>query len=253
MSWERFDEGPEGALRDAPPDVLTPIDESAPVSGHRPAQATDDARAHSAAPEHDWAAAENHVFPALRPAGTAGASLSDLDTAQLAQEGLKKHALALTDPGPADLTTVYVLRESAFDVVINADHLLTWGIPPDVLRDAAMANLRSWSAAAPWTEEHTGSRRLLSSDTGEGADAARILLSEVRDKLVGECGGPARVLVALPDRDLLIAGSLNPGDAEFADQLATFVGDVSDDGHEPIDRRLFELVGEGHELVPFVR
>jgi hypothetical protein len=253
MSWERFEDEPEGALRDAPPDVLAPIDESAPVSGHRPAQPADEARAHSEAPEHDWAAASAHVFPTLRPAGTHGASLADLDTDRLAQEGMKKHALALTDPGPADLVTVYVLRESAFDVVINADHLLTGGVAPEVLRDAAMANLRAWSQTAPWTEEHTGARRLLSSDTGEGADAARILLSEVRDKIVGECGGPARVLVALPDRDLLIAGSLSPGDAEFADQLASFVADVSDDGHEPIDRRLFELVGEGHELVPFVR
>ena len=253
MSWERFDDEPEGALRDAPPDVLTPIDDSAPVSGHRPAQVDEEARAHSEAPEHDWSAASGHIFPSLRPAGTHGASLSDLDTAQLAQEGMKKHALALTDAGPADLTTVYVLRESAFDVVINADHLLTWGIAPDVLRDAAMANLRAWSADAPWTEEHTGERRLLSSDTGDGADAARILLPEVRERIAGECGGPARVLIALPDRDLLIAGSLNPGDTAFADQLASFVADVSEDGHEPIARGLFELVGDQHELVPFGR
>jgi hypothetical protein len=253
MSWERFDEEPEGTLRDTPPDVLTPIDPAAPVSGHRPAETADDAsRAHSDAPEHDWAAAAGHVYPALRPAGLHGASLSELDTAQLANEGMKKHALALIDPGPADLTTVYVLRETAFDVVINADHLLTWGISPDVLRAAAMANLRSWSAAAPWTEEQTGQRRLLSSDTGEGADAARILLQEVRDRIAGECGGPARVLVALPDRDLLVAGSLHPGDGTFAEQLAAFVGDVSDGGHEPIDRRLFELVGDENVLVPFV-
>ena len=36
MSWEKFDDEPAGALRDAPPDVLSPIDENAPVSGHQP-------------------------------------------------------------------------------------------------------------------------------------------------------------------------------------------------------------------------
>jgi hypothetical protein len=73
----------------------------------------------------------------------------------------------------------------------------------------------------------------------------------VRGHLASECGGPARVLVAIPDRDLLIAGSLQPGDAEFAGQLAAFVAEVAEGAHEPIDRGLFELVGEEHELVRF--
>jgi hypothetical protein len=250
MSWERFDDEPAPAWREAPPDILTPIDESAPVSGHRPAS-EDGPRPQSAASEHDWTAAAAHVFPALRPTGTQGAKLVELDTAQLAQEGMKKHALALIDPGPADLVVVYVLREPSYDIVINADHLLTWGVGAETLRDAAMANLRAWSEGAPWSDELEGARRLLSSDTGEGADAARILLPEVREKLAGECGGPARVLIGLPDRDLLVAASLNPGDGEFAGQFAAFVADVFEGAHEPIERGLFELVGDQRELVPF--
>jgi uncharacterized protein YtpQ (UPF0354 family) len=223
------------------------------ISGHvPPPEPTDDGvRAHSEAPEHDWSAATSHVFPALRPAGTQGIQLSDLDPAQLATEGTKKHALALLDPGPADLLVAYVLRTAAFDVVINADHLLTWAISPGTLRETAMANLRTWSESAPWTDELSEGRHLLSSDTGDGGDAARILLPEARKHIAGECGGPARTLVALPDRDLLIAGSLNPGDTEFAALLASFVLDVVEDAHEPIDRRLFELVGDQHELVPY--
>jgi uncharacterized protein YtpQ (UPF0354 family) len=221
-------------------------------SGHVPAQEPGDAfRAQSEAPEHDWAAASRQVFPALRPAGTQGVQLGDLDQAQLAREGTKKHALALLDPGPADLAVVYVLRTPAFDVVINADHLLTWAITPETLRDTAMANLRTWSDTAPWTDEVSDGRHILSSDTGDGADAARILLPEARRHIAGECGGPARILIALPDRDLLIAGSLNPGDGQFAGQLASFVLDIFDGAHEPIDRRMFELVGDLHELVPY--
>jgi hypothetical protein len=181
--------------------------------------------------------------------------LAEVDADHLALEGLKKHALPLIDPGPAGLAVAYAIRESAYDVIVNADHLLGWGVDADVLRAAAMDNLRAWSIDAPWSDEIAGDRRLLSSDTGDGGDAARILLPEVRRHLAGECGGPSgepsRVLVALPDRDLLVAGSLHPGDAEFAVQLAAFVADVSEGAHEPIDRGLFELVGDKHELVPY--
>lgn len=250
MSTDRdFGDEPPPAYRDTPPDIHSPIDEDAPVSGHRPAADPPDSPA--AAMEHDWSTAEAHVFPVLRPAGTHGTMLAEMDAERLAQEGLKKHALPLIDPGPAGLSVAYVLREPAFDVLVNADHLLGWGVAAEQLRDTAMANLRSWSAGAPWTDEIAGDRRLLSSDTGDGGDAARILLPEVREHLAGECGGPSRVLVAMPDRDLLLAGSLVSGDADFAGQLAAFVADVSEGAHEPIDRGLFELVGAEHELVPY--
>lgn len=241
---------PEPAWRDAPPDILSPIDESAPVSGHRPPPAADASPA--AAPEHDWTSAADHVYPVLRPAGTHGTMLAEMDAATLAQEGLKKHALPLIDPGPADLAVAYVLREAAYDVLVNADHLLAWGVSADQLRETAMANLAAWSERSPWTDELSGERRLLSSDTGEGGDAARILLEDVRQHLATECGGPGRVLVALPDRDLLIAGSLGPDDAEFARQLAAFIVEVAGDAHEPIDSGLFEMVGEKRELVRYV-
>lgn len=252
MSWERFDDAPEGSLRDAPPDVRAPIDPDAPVSGHRsPPTPLQEPAAQSASAEHDWATASDHVYPVLRPTGTHGTMLAELDEEQIAQEGMKNHARPLIDPGPAGLAVAYVLREPAFDVMVNADHLLTWGVHPDQLRDQAMANLRAWSEAAPWSDELSGERRLLSSDTGDGSDAARILLPEVRRKISGECGGPARVLVALPDRDLLVAGSLQPGDRQFAGQFAAFAADVAEGAHEPIARGLFELVGEESELVPF--
>lgn len=242
------DDEPTPAWREAAPDILSPIDPTAPVSGHRPP--ADGPAAPSEAPEHDWAAAGPHIYPALRPIGTHGAKLDDLDEARLLHEGTKKHALPLVDAGPAELAIVYVLREAAYDVVINADHLLTWGVGAQTLRDTALANLRTWSSTAPWSDEMAGERHVVSSDTGDGCDAARILLADVRAHLAGQCG-PARVLIALPDRDLLVAASLQPGDAEFAAQFAAFAADLTDGAHEPIERGLFELVGEQHELVHF--
>jgi uncharacterized protein YtpQ (UPF0354 family) len=219
------------------------------VPGHQPAP--DAPVSPSEAPEHDWSAAKGQIWPALRPAGTHGAQLDDMTEERLQHEGMKQHALPIVDPGPADLSVVYVLREPAYDVVINAEHLLTWAVDAQTLRDAAMGNLRAWSAGAPWTDELAGDRHLLSSDTGDGGDAARILLPEVRHHLAGECGGPARVLVALPDRDLLIAGSLQPGDDTFAEQFAAFAAELYEGAHEPIERGLFELVGDECELAQF--
>ena len=210
-----------------------------------------DGATQSEAPEHQWAAAAGHIFPALRPAGTHGIHLDDLDQSRLALEGVKKHALTLLDTGPADLVVVYVLRGTSYDVVVNADHYLTWGMPAAAIRDRAMSNLRGWSSSAPWTDELAGDRHLVSSDTGMGGDAARILLPEVREHLAGQCGGPSRVLIALPDRDLLLAASLPPGDAEFLGQFRAFVAELAEGAHEPIDRDLFELAGDGYELRRF--
>jgi len=252
MAWEPGTEDePAPAWREKAPDILSPIDPTAPVSGHQPAVAAP--MSPSEAPEHDWEAAAARIFPALRPSGTHGAQLEDLDETRLAHEGMKKHALPLIDPGPADLLVVYVLREPSFDVVINADHLLTWAIDTQTLRDRAMSNLRDWSRTAPWTDELAGDRHLVSSDTGSGGDAARILLPEVRAHLAGQCGGPSRVLIGLPDRDLLMAASLHPADDDFLAQFEAFVADLIEGAHEPIEGGLFELVGEQHELARFVR
>jgi hypothetical protein len=89
----------------------------------------------------------------------------------------------------------------------------------------------------------SGDRRLLSSDTGDGWDAARILLPEVLDHLRRELGDSARVLVGLPERHLLVAGALRPDDGEFAAMFAAFVAEQADGADEPVDRRVFELAG----------
>jgi len=122
-------------------------------------------------------------------------------------------------------------------------------VPPDTLRAAAMANLAAWSATAPWTDEVSGHRRLISSATGDGGDAARVLLPDVRAYLVGELGSGARVLVGLPERDLLVAAALYAGDDEFAILFAEFVATQAAGADQPLDRRVHEMVGG--ELRPF--
>jgi hypothetical protein len=201
--------------------------------------------ASSLAPEHDWAAASRLLHPALRPAGTVGVDGRNLHVP--ARVGLP--GKPLIGAGPAGLAIAYLIPGPGFAVLVGAEHLLAWGVGPDEAHAAATANLAVWSAGAPWVEEIDGRRRVVWSDSGEGMDAARILLPEVRARLAADLGGSGRVLIGLPERDLLIAAGLAEGDDEFAAMFAAYVADRSDDADEPVDGRLFELV-DG-ELVVF--
>ena len=98
-----------------------------------------------------------------------------------------------------------------------------------------------WSATAPWTDEASGQRRLVSSETGDGLDAVRILLPSTAAHLQASLG-PGRILVGIPERDLLTAALLAPGDEEFAGMFGEFIVEQSGGADEPIDRRMFELV-----------
>jgi hypothetical protein len=240
-------DGRPGSLRDAPPDLLAPIDEAAPVSGHfvppeRQSSVID-------APEHDWAHAATVIYPAFRPVGTQGVHLDDVNPEAAAMQTSRARVAPLVDDGPAGLPVVYTLRATGFDVVVNTDHLLSWGVEPGDVQEAALRNLAAWSATAPWTDEVSGDRRLLSSDTGDGFDAARILLPDVRDHLRRELGPGCRILVGLPERHLLVAAALGQNDEDFGALFSDFVVEQSGGADEPIDRRVFELV-DG-QLVPF--
>jgi uncharacterized protein YtpQ (UPF0354 family) len=161
---------------------------------------------------------------------------------QGAIHGSKHHAQPLLDQGPAGLPVVYTMDAGGFDIIVNGDHLLSWGVEGSAVQDAAMANLAAWSATAPWSDETSGDRRLLSSQTGDGWDAARILLPDVMQRITRELGPLGRILIGLPERHLLTAGSLRDGDDEFATLFADFIVEQSGGADEPIDRRVFELV-----------
>jgi hypothetical protein len=217
---------PTSAIRDSPPDTPAPEPTSSAAD----------------APEQDWNSARGLLYPAFRPVGTQGLALESIDRETLAAHASTSHAQPLIDVGPAELPIVYTIDAGAYDIIVNGDHLLSWGVEPSEVQDAAMRNLAAWSATASWTDEVSGERRLISSDTGHGWDAARILLPEVVAHLVAELGPFGRILVGIPERHLLTAGSLRPDDADFATLFGDFVLEQSGDADEPIDRRVFELV-----------
>ena len=231
---------PPASIRDSAPDYLAPIDESAPVSGHSPAPNRAARR-----PTRRSRTGATPATSSTRPSDRSGPrawrwnrSIASCSAAHSAQS----HAQPLIDEGPAELPVVYTIDAGAFDIVVNGDHLLSWGVEPAEVQDAALRNLARWSATAPWTDEVSGDRRLISSDTGDGWDAARILLPEVVAHLAAELGAAGRILVGLPERHLMTAGSLRPGDDDFAALFADFIVEHSGGADEPIDRRVFELV-----------
>jgi hypothetical protein len=232
---------PPAALRDSPPDYLAPIDANAPVSGHVPPPEPTGSIAE--APEHVWERARDVLFPAFRPVGTQGLPIERFDRDSLVGHGSQSHSQPLLDQGPGGLPVVYTMDAGAYDVVVNGDHLLSWGVEPSDVQDAAMANIAAWSANAPWMVETSGDRHLVSSQTGDGCDAARILLPETIERLQAELSAYGRILVGIPERHLLTAASLRPGDDEFAGLFADFIVEQSGGADEPIDRRVFELVG----------
>jgi hypothetical protein len=198
----------------------------------------------SLAPEHDWKAAAGLIHPGLKPVGTLGIDGLELNPMRTISPGQP-----LLKPGPAGLQIAYIIPGTGFDVLVGADHLLSWGVGPDQVHAAAMANLVAWSGKATWVDEVDGQRRIVWSDNGGGMDAARILLDDVRAKLAAELGPAGRVLIGLPEPDLLIATGLVAGDEEFARMFADHVADRAQSADEPIDERIFELV-KG-ELVEF--
>jgi hypothetical protein len=233
-------DAPPATLRDSPPDYLAPIDASAPVSGHVPPPESTSAIADS--PEHDWERARTLLFPAFRPVGTQGLPVEAFDRDALTGHGSQSHSQPLLDQGPAELPVVYTMDAGGFDIVVNPDHLLSWGVEPAAIQDAAMHNLATWAVGAAWVAETSGERVLVSSQTGDGWDAARLLLPETVQHLTKELAPHGRILIGIPERHLLTAGSLRPGDDEFAVLFADFIVEASGGADEPIDRRLFELV-----------
>jgi hypothetical protein len=179
-------------------------------------------------PDLDWTAAARLVRPVLLPRGSA--LVADPAAARLVADG------------PAGLPVTYVVADPAVETPIALVHLTAWGVRPEDVQAVALENLASWDDRAGWVEENDGRRRMVWSDWGEGLDAARILLAPVRDRLAADLAPRGRVLVGLPERDLLIATGVARGDDEFEALFIDYVAGRSAAADRPIEAGVFELV-----------
>src|SRR5256885_8947588 len=53
-----------------------------------------------------------------------------IDRNSLLAHATTSHAQPLLDEGPAGLPVVYTIAAGGFDVVVNGEHLMSWGIEP---------------------------------------------------------------------------------------------------------------------------
>lgn len=195
----------------------------------------------ASAPEQDWSAAMGMIMPILLPVGTPGLVAEAYDPANPHLTHGTAGGTPIQWPGPAGMTVAVAIPATGFYVLVNAEHVAAWAVEPGAVISTAMANLLAWSNSTPWDEEASGGRRIRVSDSGEGWDAARLLLPEVRLFLERELGGAGRVLLAVPSRHLLVAGSAPAADADFAEDLRAFAADWHADADEPVDPRVFVL------------
>ncbi len=117
---------------------------------------------------------------------------------------------------PGELIITYVIREAHSVVYVNEVQLEAWGIGVDELHHHASVNLRQRTAQARAISVGEGPRRLFMFNTGDGCDAARILLTDIIETWASHVMGT--LVIGIPHRDLLIG--FGDADAEFAQAVA---------------------------------
>ncbi len=95
---------------------------------------------------------------------------------------------------------------------VRRDEVASWG-RPDEARTAALANLAARSERARFASVDTREGPIVIAHTGDGLDAARLVLPTLHDVLAPELGSP--FFAAIPHRDTLLACSRAP-DARVA-------------------------------------
>lgn len=148
---------------------------------------------------------------------------------------------------PGGLAVVYVADgEDAFTLVRPAD-VERWGTTVAELHELALDNLLAQTNEdEPLLCEPSGGQKLCGWGSGDGYDAARMLVPELRDQIVRELGGPAAY--AVPMEDVFIALAIDVLEGGNTEQLlrAKLQRDfqTSDD---PLSAEVF--VERGGELV----
>lgn len=118
---------------------------------------------------------------------------------------------AVTQPYPAGLRIAYVIDNPTTIRFIMAHDLATWQIDRAELHDLALNNLRALAHSTQPQRIDMGEGSLTCCASGDGFDAARILVPEVVEAWVLDpqrqpaAGPPPPVVIAIPHRDMLAA------------------------------------------------
>ena len=131
-----------------------------------------------------------------------------------------------------DLVTVYVVDDTKSMVFVCREHLRRWRKQVEDVHHLALANLARRGPALPAPADEPYVVR-----SGDGFDAARVLLLEPREGL----------LVAVPDRDTLWVG---PEQGQDLARLMATMEDVQEHSQHPVSAQLYRVTGGRLEPVP---
>jgi hypothetical protein len=139
-----------------------------------------------------WASVEPRILPRL---------IGPRFFAELALEGVEQRLCAL--PLVAELQLCFVLRERERARFVRSEEPAGWRQSPSRLLAAALKNLARHSESARLLHCDSEQGAFVVAKTGDGLDAARLLLPGLHDMLARELGSP--VIAAVPHRDALFA------------------------------------------------
>lgn len=141
-----------------------------------------------------------------------------------------------------DTVIVFVLDMPHMTVSITTEQLVTWGVTVEDVDELARENLDLYAPELDMKviESAEGGRAVIVAEQ-DGYDAARLLMSDLYDRLVGHLGPD--FYVATPARDMFIALSSDPCD--FVSRLSERVREDHQRLPYPITEDLFLVTRDG--------
>ncbi len=145
-----------------------------------------------------WGDARTRLLPRLLPPSF---------EASLPDDSPRRGTLA-TRPVWQDVRVALILGYEGRSRFVREDELEDWAQSFDDCLTVAVANLAARSTTARFARIETEAGPLVVARTGDGLDAARLLLPGLHDVLSAELGSP--FLASVPHRDTLLAGPTSP-------------------------------------------
>jgi len=142
----------------------------------------------------DYAHLAGRIYPMLKP------------LEMLAEVAERKLPMLAYREFLSDLIIAYVVDEQRSVSYINEDHLERWQVDVHDIHERAIENLRRRTEEqVRYTTVGEGEQRLFIFNSGDGYDAARLLLSDVLADWSRQV--PGRLVIGVPNRDFMIAFS----------------------------------------------
>ncbi len=139
----------------------------------------------------DYNHVAERIFPMLKPA-TLLATVREQNLPMLAYRDFL-----------ANLIIVYTIDEQNSVAFINENHLERWDVTMQDLHEQAIENLRRRTEQVEAVTVGQGDERLFIFNSGDGYDAARLLLTDVLGAWASHVRGS--LIIGIPNRDFLIA------------------------------------------------